>query len=431
MLCMLEQGMRWATGAAAAALIAGLAAPAFAADQTKITFLYPIAVGGPLEAVVNGLVEEFETQNPDVDVNAVYAGGYQDVEVAARAAMASGNPPALALMQATQMYDLIDLGFIKAFDELATTPEDKEWLAGFYPAFMANGTDAEGKTWGIPFQRSTAVQYWNKDLFRKAGLDPEKPPATWDEVISVAAQAQAQGGADWGIGIPSSSSWLYQAMALENGATLAAPDGKSTQLDSSEAIEALQWYADLSLVHKVQAPGVIASGTLPQAFFEGKFAMMWQSTGSLTYVLDNAPFEVGVAMLPANKQKGVATGGANLYVFASAAEEQQNAAFRLIKFLTEPEQAAKWTIATGYVAPTPAAWEVGELKALTEEKSAYAVARDQLEYAGPEFATYSQGQTYALLNSAVQAAVNGQGTAQEILTDLQGKVEAILAPYNK
>jgi sn-glycerol 3-phosphate transport system substrate-binding protein len=418
--------------ATAVALMAVLAAvPALADDKVKITLLYPIAVGGPLEAVINGLVSDFEAANPTIDVEAVYAGGYRDVEVAARAAIAGGDAPAVALMEATQLYELIELGFIKSFDELAQSDEDKAWLGGFYPAFMSNSTDEAGKTWGIPFQRSTAVQYWNKDQFAKAGLDPEKGPATWDEVISFSKKLQAEGDAEWGVGIPSSSSWMYQSIALQNGVVLSSPDGKSADFANPAAIEALQWYADLSLVEKVQAPGVIAAGTLPQAFFEGKFAIMWQSTGSLTHVLDGAPFEVGVGMLPANTQHGATAGGANFYLFSAASEDKQRAGFELIKFLTQPEQAARWTVATGYVAPTPEAWEVPELKELSTKVQGYAVARDQLEYSDRMFATFSQGRTYGLLNSAVQEAVTGQSTAQDVLTRLQAEVDAILAPYNK
>ena len=66
---------------------------------------------------------------------------------------------------------------------IATPSADKAWFKSFYPAFMANG-QIDGKTWGIPFQRSTIVLYWNKDAFKDAGLDPEKAPATWDEMVA-------------------------------------------------------------------------------------------------------------------------------------------------------------------------------------------------------------------------------------------------------
>ena len=69
------------------------------------------------------------------------------------------------------MYTLIDADAIVAFDDLAGSPQEKNWLDNFYPALMTNSR-AGGKTWGIPFQRSTILLYWNKALFKEAGLDP-------------------------------------------------------------------------------------------------------------------------------------------------------------------------------------------------------------------------------------------------------------------
>ena len=411
---------------AASAMLAGasVATPAVAVD---ITLLYPIAVGGPLEAVINGLVADFEAAHPSIDVDAVYAGGYNDVRVAAQASVEGGDPPEAALLQANQMFELIDEGLIAPFDDFVETPEDKKWLTSFYPGFMENGRDANGITWGIPFQRSTAVQVWNKELFQKAGLDPDQPPETWDELVSMATQVQQKTDASWGIGIHSSSSWMFQSMAIQSGITLSEPDGKGVNFSHPAAIEALKWYADLSLVHEVQAPGVIPYGTLNQAFLQGEFAIAWQSTGSLTNLRKATTFDFGVSMLPANKRRGAATGGANLYIFSGAPKEAQLAAFELIKFLTQPEQAARWTVATGYVAPTPEAWETDELRKYAAEFDGASVARDQLEFADREFSSYKHGRVYGILNKAVQEALTGMNEPEVILERIQKEADTILA----
>ena len=411
---------------AASAILAGasVSTPATAVD---ITLLYPIAVGGPLEVVINGLVADFEAAIPSIDVDAVYAGGYNDVRVAAQASIEGGDPPAAALLQANQMFELIDEGLISPFDDFVKTEEDKNWLNGFYPGFMKNGRDADGKTWGIPFQRSTAVQVWNKKLFAEAGLDPDRGPETWNELVNVAAQVQQKTDASWGIGIHSSSSWMFQSLAIQTGITLSEPDGKSVNFSHPAAIEALKWYADLSLVHKVQAPGVIPYGTLNQAFVQGEFAIAWQSTGSLTNLRKVSEFDFGVSMLPANHRRGAATGGANLYIFSGAPMDEQLAAFELIKFLTQPAQAARWTLATGYIAPTQEAWETDQLKKYVAEFDGVAVARDQLEFADREFSSYKHGRVYGLLNKAVQEAVTGQNKPEVILKRIQKEADVILA----
>ena len=154
----------------AVALTAGVAQA-----ETELTMYYPIAVGGALTEVVDGIVADFVAENPEIKVNAIYSGNYDDTRVRALSAIASGEPAQLAVMFSIDAYDLIEQDLIVPFDDVATSDADKAWLSGFYPALMANG-QIEGKTWGIPFQRSTIVAYYNKDMFRAAGLDPDAPP---------------------------------------------------------------------------------------------------------------------------------------------------------------------------------------------------------------------------------------------------------------
>ena len=139
----------------AAVTAIGIAAPA--AAETELTMYYPIAVGGKLTEVVDGIVADFEAENPDIKVNAIYSGNYDDTRVRALSALASGDPAQLAVMFSIDAYDLIEQDLVMAFDDISGV--DKSWLNSFYPALMANG-NIEGKTWGIPFQRSTIVAYY-------------------------------------------------------------------------------------------------------------------------------------------------------------------------------------------------------------------------------------------------------------------------------
>ena len=164
------------------ASILGLSGAASAV--TDLTMYYPVAVGGSLTKVVDGMVDKFEAENPDINVNAIYAGNYNDARVKALAALQSGSPAQLSVMFSIDIHALRNLEAIVAFDDLVSNDSERKWLNSFYPALMENGK-ADGKTWGIPFQRSTIVMYYNKDMFRAAGLDPEKPPTTWEEFASM------------------------------------------------------------------------------------------------------------------------------------------------------------------------------------------------------------------------------------------------------
>ena len=157
--------------------------------------------------------------------------------------------------------------------------------------------------------------------------------------------------------------------------------------------------------------------------------MMWTSTGNLTNVRNNAPFDFGVAMLPANERRGAPTGGGNFYLFKGASEEQSKAAVEFVKWISAPAQAAKWTIATGYVAPRADTWETAVMKEYTEAFPPALVARDQLEFAVAELSTYQNQRITGIFNDALAAVITGQKSAQEALDAAQAQADDILAEY--
>lgn len=398
------------------------------AEKTKLTMYYPIAVGGALTKVVDGLVADFEAANPDIDVDAIYAGNYDDTRVRALSAIKSGEPAQLSVMFSIDAYDLIDQDLIVAFDDVVKTDAEKAWLKSFYPALMANG-NVEGKTWGIPFQRSTIVAYYNKDMFRAAGLDPEKAPQSWDELVSM-GKALTKGDTS-GLMIPSTGYpyWMFQALAIQNGKELMSKDGLHTYFNDPKVIETLEFWKSLSTDHGIMPKGTVEWGTLRQAFLEGKTAMMWHSTGNLTSVKKKAKFDFGVAMLPGKERKGSPTGGGNFYLFKAASDAERAASLKLIKFMTSPENAATWSIATGYMGVSPAAYETAKLKEYAASFAPALVARDQLEVAVAEFSTFETARVRDGLNNAIQAALTGEKSAKDALEEAQKAADRLLKAY--
>lgn len=404
------------------------------AQAVDLEFYFPVAVGGKAADTIQALTDEYVAANDGVNIDAVYAGSYKDTVTKALTASRGGKPPQLSVILSVDMFTLIDEDVIIPFDELATTDEDKAWMDSFYPAFMAN-SQTGGKTYGIPFQRSTPVLYWNKEAFAEAGLDPETPPANWQETIDMGkklVKRDASGNVTrWGVRIPSSGFpyWLFQGLTTQNDVILANSDGNETNFDDPKVAEALQYLVDLSTKHEVMAPGIIEWGATPKAFFEGQTAMMWTSTGNLTNVRNNAPFDFGVGLLPANKRYGAPTGGGNFFIFRESSDEQKKAAFDFVKWITAPAQSAKWTIATGYVAPRPETWETDEMKAYTADFPPALVARNQLEYAVAELSTYENQRVTAVFNDALAAAITGGKSVEDALAEAQKKASAILKAY--
>jgi sn-glycerol 3-phosphate transport system substrate-binding protein len=422
----------------AAAVAAGastLAAPALAQSAIELPFFYPVAVGGPITKLIDTFAVDFQKDNPGITLKPIYAGSYQDTMVKALTAHKSGAPPPLSVLLSTDMYTLIDEDAVMPFDGFIKTADDKAWLASFFPAFMAN-SQTGGQTWGIPFQRSTIVQYHNKDLFKEAGLDPEKAPANWVELVDMATKLTKRDGANttqWGIQIPSSGFpyWLFQGLATQMDAMLTAADGTKTKFDAPGVIEALQFWIDLAQKHKVHAPGIIEWGTTPKDFFEKKCAIMWTTTGNLTNVRTNAKFPFGVSMLPAGKRLGSPTGGGNFYISSKAKPAEQEAAFKFVKWVTTAERAAQWSADTGYVAVRADSYETPALKKYASEFPAATVARDQLPHAVAELSTHENQRVSKAFNDGLQAALTGTKPAAQAMKDAQTEADRILKPFQK
>jgi sn-glycerol 3-phosphate transport system substrate-binding protein len=417
----------------AAAALVGLSFATQAQQTTEISFFYPVAVGGPITKLIDEYAADFSKDNPAIKVTPIYAGSYQDTIVKALTAHKAGNPPVTSVLLSTDMFTLIDEDAIVPIDGFIKTAEDKAWFNGFYKAFMLN-SQSGGKTWGIPFQRSTVVLYWNKELFKAAGLDPNKAPASWAEMRDLAAKLTVKDASgkvtQYGVQIPSSGFpyWLFQGLAIQNGVAMANDSGNAVKFDDPGTIEALQYWVDLAK-SGVHPPGIVEWGTTPKDFFEKKVAMMWTTTGNLTNVRNNAKFEFGVAMLPAGKKRGSPTGGGNFYISKKATTAQQEAAFKFAQWMTQPERAAKWSMDTGYVAISEAAYDTAALKKYGAEFAPALVARDQLPFALAEFSTHDNQRVTKALNDALQAALTGTKTAAQAMKDAQAEADRILRSY--
>jgi len=421
---------------AVAAAALALAAPAVVRAQTEVSFYYPVAVGGPITKIIDAYAADFEKENPGIKLKPIYSGSYQESITKALTAVKSGEPPVMSILLSTDMFTLIDEDAIVPFDGLLKTPDDQAWLKSFYPAFMEN-SQTGGKTWGIPFQRSTIVLYYNKEMFKDAGLDPNRPPANWKEQVEYAQKLTKRDASgkvtQWGIQIPSSGFpyWLFQALAIQAGTNLMNAAGTETYYDRPEVIEGLTYWVDLVKKYKVHPEGIVEWGTTPKDFFEKKVAMMWTTTGNLTNVKNNAKFDFGVAMLPAGKQRGSPTGGGNFYIFAKSTPAQRDAALKFIKWVTTPQRAAQWGIDTGYVAVRADAWETPVMKQYVAGFPAAAVARDQLPYAKAELSTHDNQRVTKALNDGLQAALTGTKTPEAAMKDAQREAERLLRTYKK
>lgn len=399
---------------------------------TDITLFYPVNIGGSAANLVDAMVSDFNKQNPDVVVNAVYTGNYNDTTIALDKAKRTKKMPELFISLSAHRYDLTRKDMITSLDSfIAKDPDGKAYINDFLEGFMLDSR-LDGKVVGIPFQRSTEVVYYNKDMFRKAGLDPENPPKTWEEMTS-AASALTIGGT-YGMGLAlnrSSVQWTFTGFALENsteGQNLMNEDGKKVYFNTPENVEALQYWIDLQNKYNCMEKGIIQWTDLPVNFVNGKVAMIYHTTGNVENIRKKAKFDFGVFFMPGNKRQAAPTGGGNLYMAKGLSEKKQDAAWRFIRYCTDTNRAAAWSLNTGYVPVRKSCFETKEIKDYYDKVPQARVAYEQLvqSHCGPELSTYYLEEVWDALDQPIEEAMQGKLTAEEAMQRAQESATKIL-----
>ncbi|MEG0853453.1 MAG: ABC transporter substrate-binding protein [Angelakisella sp.] len=423
------------TPSAAPAAPAGDAQKPAGNTPVELTFFYPVGVGGPLATLIENLAAEFTKENPDIKLNPVFAGNSVETMTKTVSAVQGGTPPDFAILGNSELYSLVNMDAIMPLDDLIKADGGDEYIKDFLPAFMKNSY-YDGKVWSIPYQRSTIIMYYNKDHFKEVGLDPENPPKNWEELRAAAAKLtkrDASGNVTrWGVMIPMDDPFMFSAFALqnsENGENLMTEDGKKAIFDTAGNAESLQFLIDLAKKDKVMPEGSIKWADGPANFMEGTASITYTSTGSLTNILNNSKFEVGTCFLPAGKRYGSPTGGANIYIFKDTPPENQAAAWKFIRWITEPQRTAQWNIDTGYVATRSSAFETPLLKDYYNTVPQAKTGGDQLPHAGSELMLYDNQRNWQALKVAIDAALTGAKTPQQAMADAQAEADAILAKY--
>jgi len=341
-----------------------------------IRMYYPVGVAGPLSKLMEDMVADFNKSQDGIKVESVFAGGYAEVLEKTRTAFLAGNPPELAVLDGPTLLDMLTVKAIIPLDEYIKA-EGPGYMDSFTPGFFEIAKNG-GKIWSIPWQRSTPLFYYNKDFFREAGLDQNKPPATWDEVIAMSQKLvvrDTQGKVKrWGIEIPVNW-WLLKPFILQAGGTVDSEDGKKLAIDTPEMREALGYMkklADLGVM-----PAVKQWAESGSDFAAGATAMLYNSTGALTFIADSTKFDFGTAFLPRHKKQVVIEGGGNFFIVKTNTEKQI-AAWKFINWMVKPENTARWSIGSGYIPVRKAAFEVPIYKEYTAQRPQAMVAYRQL-----------------------------------------------------
>jgi sn-glycerol 3-phosphate transport system substrate-binding protein len=404
---------------------------------TEIDFFFPVPVQGRLSNEIQRLVTDFNTRHPDIHVTPSYTGTYDDTNLKTHAAIQAGHSPAVVLMSANFVREYVITGDAVSLDPFikADGQTDEQYMDRFWPALRINAQEA-GQVYGVPYQNSTPVLYYNKAAFQEVGLDPEHPPATWAEWVDAAKKLTKRDGTNttrWGLEIISSYDtlgWLMSGFTMSNGGQYYDQAwGGEVYYNQPSTLGAVTFMDDLVHKWKVMPEGVTDPNAAASAFFSGRAAMIVNSTGALSFVRDNMKQPYGVAFIPRAIRNAVAIGGGSLIIPKGNSPEREKAAWTFINDMTSPAVSGGWSRFTGYFAPNRHAYDLPEMKDYLAQHPDAKVALDQLQYAQPWFATYATVAVRKAMEDQVQSVLSGRTKPVDAVANAQKAADELLRPY--
>jgi sn-glycerol 3-phosphate transport system substrate-binding protein len=428
-------------------LIAALAALGLTATsaqaQTEIHFWH--SMGGALGDKVSELAGKFNETQKDFKVVPTYKGGYAESMTAAIAAYRAGNAPHIlqvfevgtATMMAAKGAIVPVAKVMKDADEPFNPKAYMPTVAGYY-------TDSKGNMLSFPFNSSTIVYYINKDAFKKAGLDPNKPPKTWKEFSAAADKLKASGqSCVYTSGWPS---WMHiENFSAWHNVPIGTKDNGMAGTDTEFKINSPLHVKHLTMLGDMSKKGLFTyAGRGNQAeakFSSGECAMLTSSTGAQANIKRNAKFEWSVNFIPYHDDvKGAPQnsiiGGASLWVMGGKKPEEYKGVAKFFTFLSDTNRQAKLHQESGYLPITKAAYEKSIKGGFYEKNPTLQTPLKELTNKEPT--ENSRGLRFGnmvqmrdLWSEEIEAALAGKKSAKEALDSAVARGNAMLRTFEK
>jgi multiple sugar transport system substrate-binding protein len=413
------------TAPATAVQMTPQAAPA-AAGQAKVSIEYWQYFFQSKQDLVNQLIQDFQKQNPNIEIVHNSTIPYEQYQQKLAAAAPANQGPDVVNLYYGWLGKYTQASYLQELPQDAFPPATLE--KEFFP--VVQGAKLQGTYWGVPTAVRTLALFWNKDLYKAAGLDPEKPPTTWEEVVDHALKTTRRGsdgkletaGFAWG---PEGQGhqWWREALNRQNGLVPMTPDLKKINWTDPKGIEAFTWWTDLVTRHKVGEPGFYTDDQT--SFKTGHAALHVDGSFRLgTFATDAPNLNYAVAPLPAHKDKATYASFWVNCLTKRAAGPRLEAATKWLHYLTTPEVMRQWVE------------KVGELPARTSVAAEDKYARDPrlgpfLESLDSGYATFfvdESADRQAVLDAVNEVLLNGT-SPERAVQGAADKVQSMLDQY--
>ncbi|WP_017470855.1 ABC transporter substrate-binding protein [Amphibacillus jilinensis] len=360
-------------------------------DEAPVEVVFWHAMGGALQDALDQIVDQYNQSQDEVFVKAEYQGTYDEALTKFNSIAGTDSAPTMMQVFEIGTKSMINSGGI---EPIQTFVDQDGYDMNHLEENIINYYRVDDQFYSMPFNSSTPVMYFNKDAFEAAGLDPDSPPTTYQEVEEVSRQIVANNPDMKGFALQAYG-WLYEQLLANQGALLMNNDNGRSETPTEVGFTEEEGKSVFAWVEQMMADETFANyGTngdnMISGFFAEDVAMFIASSANVRQVVDEASFEVGVAFLPYPEEKerhGVVIGGASLWMMNGQPEEEQQAAWDFMKYLQTPEVQAEWHVGTGYFAINPAAYQEQVVLDAYEAMPQLKVTVDQLQSTTSSFAT--------------------------------------------
>jgi multiple sugar transport system substrate-binding protein len=399
-----------------------------AAAQAKVEIEFWQYYYESKKLLVDDLIKEFEAENPDITVKH-QTFPYDSFIQKIATTVPAGRGPDVVTLYYGWFPTWISSGYLQPLPEDQISYDEIE--SEFFP--MVQSAKFAGKYYGIPTAVRTLALFWNKDLFEKAGLDPEQPPTTWEEFVEY-AKATTERDADGKLQVAGYAfnplgqdhHWFRECLLRQNNAPTMSDDGKSVLWNSTpEGYEAWEWFVNLVKKHEVGELSFFPDN--PFTPFElGRAAMLVDGSfrvAKLKAAMDQG-LNAGVAVLPAHKSKATFASYWVHGITKNATDEKLAASIKFLKFLTSEKAMKAWLERVG---------ELPARKALIEDPDVtsdpvIAPFIEQLPYAYSTFFVDEKANRQAI-QSAVEAVLLQDAEPKQALDTAVEEVNAVRAEF--
>jgi sn-glycerol 3-phosphate transport system substrate-binding protein len=387
--------------------------PAARTPDGKIKLSLWFALSGVNGDAFKAQVEAFNKSQDKIVAEPIYSGSYADTATKIVPAIEAKTQPNVALMAAGPLYT----GGYDDWAILDYINSDREFNKDDIFAGMWEYSTFDGKVCAVPYNISTPVLFFNRDILSAAGLDAAKTPVSWNDLFAMAQKAQAGGNKNksddfWGFDA-SDAPWLFKAMLAQNGNPVVETRQKTTTIpvyDRADAVEAASFWKKL-VDEKLMPPAQHANAE--KRFLAGNLAFIVASSSRIARWTTDAKFNLGAYALPKFKKSSVPLGGGGLVLFDKG-KEANDASWQLVKFLMKAENQATFAMATGYVPVRKSSMEVPAVKAVANNPL-YKVALAQLADSWAYWHFNEMGTMDLLIGQALERLEKGKQSPAEAM----------------